>query len=211
MAATSPLKERHEQASRSHAFSPRRDVIFSCSEKPESPAPDTTPPVVAITAPADSATLAGLDSIRIAATDDEGVVRVAAYLEADSLGEDLTPPYAIAFNPLRVGADTFALWASAWDAAGNHGEAPWITIITPATELAITQPAADAVVSGTVAVLIEALRPELLVEIGLQVDGVGVGTSGQAPLTVSWDTAAWSDGGLHLLQAVGHVGEVPVV
>jgi len=183
----------------------------ACDEKPETPAPDTTPPQVWITAPTDSATIAGVDSIRVTATDDEGVVRVAAYLDADSIGGDLTPPYAIAFNPLRVGADTFALRANAWDVAGNVGEAPAITIFTPAAALAITQPAAEAVLSGTVAVRIEAVRPELIAEVQLLVDGAQVGAAGPVPLTVDWDTEAWSDGGRHLLQAVADVGGFQVV
>jgi len=185
-------------------------LATACDEKPQTPAGDTEPPFLFIIAPVDSATLVGPDSIRIAATDDEGVVRVAAYLDADSLGEDLTPPYAIAFNPLRVGADTFALRASAWDAAGNRGEAPPLTILTPDAALRITQPAADAVVSGTVAVRIEAVRPELIAEVELLVDGVQVGTAGPAPFTVSWDTEAWSDGGPHLLEAVAELGGAQV-
>ncbi len=51
--------------------------LLACEDKPESPVPDTSAPIVWITAPSDSSTLAVADTIHVSVTDDEGAVRVA--------------------------------------------------------------------------------------------------------------------------------------
>lgn len=180
----------------------------ACDEKPETPAPDTAPPQVIITSPADSATIAGADSIRIEATDDEGVVRVAAYLDADSLGEDLTAPYAIAIDPARVAADTFALSARAWDAAGNRGESAPQTLFVlppdPGPQVFITAPpdSGEAVPPGLI--FIEIATDDADVDsVRVFVDGVLLGDDDEPPFRVLWNSQLWADGAAHALTAEG--------
>jgi hypothetical protein len=180
----------------------------ACDEKPETPAPDTAPPQVWITSPADSATIAGADSIRIAATDDEGVMRVAAYLDTDSLGEDLTAPYAIAFDPTRVAADTFALSARAWDAAGNRGESAPQTlfVLTPdlGPQVSITAPADSSEAVSPALIWIEiATTATELDSVRVFVDGVLLGDDDEPPFHVLWNSQLWADGAAHALTAEG--------
>ncbi len=111
---------------------------------------------------------------------------------------------------MSTGAYAFELSASAWDAAGNRGDSPVITAFTPMPVLSIYRPLAGTIVTDVVPVEIKVTRPELDVEAWLEVDGTSVGASGPPPLIVNWDTAAWSDGGPHRLQAVGRMGAVPV-
>ncbi len=178
-------------------------LIIACENMPESPVPDTSAPVVWITAPSDSSTLAVADTIHVSATDDEGVARVAVYVDGDSLGEDAAAPYMVPFDPFGISADTLVVHAHAWDASGTMGVSSTTTLFIPSPALLIEAPAEGEVLSGLVSVQIDAFRPELVTEIQLQVDGVGVGEPGPPPFLVNWETEPWSDGGLHQLRAVG--------
>jgi len=184
-------------------------LAAACDEKTQTPAPDTSSPQVIITSPADSATIVGPDSIRIEASDDEGVVRVAAYLDADSLGADLTPPYAIAFNPIRMGADTFALRASAWDAAGNRGESDPVTVFvaevaaidTLAPQVVISEPLDGAAVDDLTIVEVTATDDDSVALVRVTCDDTLVGEDALPPYQVLWHPEAWADGELHFLVA----------
>lgn len=82
---------------------------------------DTTPPVVAISAPASGATVSGTVTIAANATDNVGVVGVQFRLDGVALGgEDLTAPYSFAWNTTGASNGVHSLTAVARDAAGNQ-------------------------------------------------------------------------------------------
>ena len=92
--------------------------------------PDTTPPTVAITAPATGATLANaLLTVAATATDNVGVVGVQFKLDGVNLGaEDTAAPYAVGWNTLLTTNGTHAFTAVARDAAGNLKTATAVSI-----------------------------------------------------------------------------------
>ena len=90
---------------------------------------DTIPPVVAITAPADSSSLTGTVQVTASATDNVGVVGVQFLLDGASLGsEDTTAPYASAWDTSTATAGPHTLAARARDAAGNTTTSPLINV-----------------------------------------------------------------------------------
>jgi hypothetical protein len=100
---------------------------------------DTTPPTVAITAPAHNATVSGSAvTVSANASDNVGVVGVQFKLDGNNLGsEDTSAPHAIAWNTTAVPNGSHALTAVARDAAGNATTAASITVMVSNTSGAL--------------------------------------------------------------------------
>jgi hypothetical protein len=83
-------------------------------------APDTTPPTVSITAPANASTVTGVVTITADAGDDLGVIGVQFLLDGAPLGaEDMAAPYSLSWNTTAAANGVHQLAARARDAAGN--------------------------------------------------------------------------------------------
>ena len=111
----------------SHSFSARaRDTAGNTTTSTTitvtvSNTTDTTPPIVSMTAPADSSTVTGTITLSANASDNIGVVGVQFLVDGANTGaEDTTSPYSISFNTSTL---TPGYWyqfsARARDAAGN--------------------------------------------------------------------------------------------
>ncbi|HSX42844.1 MAG TPA: Ig-like domain-containing protein [Candidatus Saccharimonadales bacterium] len=88
------------------------------------PTPDTTAPVVSITAPVSGGTVSGTVTIIANATDSEsGVHDVQFFANGASLGNDTTAPYSFQWNTTAVANGTYQLTAVAKDTAGNTSAA----------------------------------------------------------------------------------------
>ncbi len=82
--------------------------------------PDTTPPSVALTAPADGASISGTINVSADASDNVGVSGVQFLLDGTALGqEDMATPYALTWDSRIVANGSHTLAARARDAAGN--------------------------------------------------------------------------------------------
>src|SRR5206468_3669207 len=147
---------------------------------PQGPPPDTTPPTVSLTAPANGATVSGTTTISANAPDNVGVVGVQFRLDGANVGvEDTIAPYAIAWDTTTASDASHTLTAVARDAAGNTATAATITVTvlndtTPPT-VSLTAPASGATVSGTTT--ISADRKSVVEGDGVQfrLDGANVG------------------------------------
>lgn len=81
---------------------------------------DPTPPTVALTAPANGATVSGTISVTATASDNIGVIGVQFKRGGVNLGaEDTTSPYSTSWDTTSVSNGSYALTAVARDAAGN--------------------------------------------------------------------------------------------
>ncbi len=91
---------------------------------------DTTPPTVAITAPAGGATVSGTTvAVTATASDNVGVAGVQFKLDGVSLGaEDTTPSYAVTWDSTTATNGSHILTAVARDAAGNTTTSPGVTV-----------------------------------------------------------------------------------
>jgi chitodextrinase len=111
-------------------------------------APDTTPPVVALTSPADGATVSGTVTLTANASDNIGVAGVQFLLDGANFGaEDTAAPYSLSWNTATASRSIHTLTARARDAAGNISTAVSETI-TVVPQLVITAPANNATVTG---------------------------------------------------------------
>ncbi len=181
--------------------------------------PDTTPPTVAMTNPADGATVPAGTAVAVSANADDGVggsgvAGVQFQLDGTPLGdEDQTAPYSISWNPTaeQIGAHTLS--AVARDAAGNMTTSDSITVTveqppdtTPPT-VAMTNPADGATVPAGTAVAVSANADDGVGGSGVagvqfQLDGTPLGDEDQtAPYSISWNPTA-EQIGAHTLSAV---------
>lgn len=93
---------------------------------------DTTPPTTGITSPAEGATIYGSVNLQALASDDVRVTRVEFYVDAVLVGTGVSAggagPYQLTWNTTSVGDGTHALESRAYDAAGNVGTSPTVTV-----------------------------------------------------------------------------------
>ena len=93
------------------------------------PPPDTTPPTVAITAPASGATISGTVSVTGSANDNVGVAGVQFELDGTTLGAEITTaPYTVAWNTAGATNGSHMLTAIARDAAGNMATSSGVAV-----------------------------------------------------------------------------------
>ena len=166
---------------------------------------DTTPPTVAITSPSSGATLRGTTAVSANASDNVGVVGVQFRLDGNNLGaEDTASPYGLSWDTTAASNGTHALTAVARDAAGNSTTSVSITITVDnsAPTVALTTPAAGAMVGGTTAVTASASDNVGVAGVRFFVDGAAIGVEDTgAPYSVAWNTATVTNGA-HALTAV---------
>src|SRR5882724_7078105 len=123
------------------------------------PPPDTTPPTVGITAPANGATVSGTVTLAANAADNVGVVGVQFFGDGMALAAvDLSAPYSISIDTTTTSNGPHTITAVARDAAGNSTTSAPVTVTvangppadtTPPT-VNITAPANGATLKGTV-------------------------------------------------------------
>ncbi len=102
---------------------------------------DTTPPTVAIIAPAANATVASTITVTATASDDTGVAGVQFFIDGVALGAEVTaPPYSRQWNTTTVVPGPHVVTARARDAAGNMTtSSPVPVTVTSTTASAIGQ------------------------------------------------------------------------
>ena len=90
---------------------------------------DTTPPSVAITSPPDTASVSGIVSVLVSATDNIGVAGVRVLVDNIEVGaEILTPPYTVEWDTSTASHGPHTLTARARDAAGNSAESAPVSV-----------------------------------------------------------------------------------
>src|SRR5207245_1741961 len=93
------------------------------------PPPDTTPPTVAITAPASGSSVSGSVTVAAAANDNVGVASVQFMIDGAAPGTtDTTAPYAVTWDTTTATNGSHTLTAVARDAAGNSGTSAPVTV-----------------------------------------------------------------------------------
>jgi hypothetical protein len=169
---------------------------------------DTTPPTVAMTTPANGATVSG-SSVNVSATasDNSGIAGVQFKLDGGNLGAEVTTsPYAVTWNSTLAGNGTHTLTAVARDPSANTATAAavTVTVFNPDTippTVSMTAPAAGATVIGTVTVSATASDANGVVGLQFLLDGAALGAElTAAPYTVGWNTTG-SVNGTHTLSA----------
>src|SRR5467141_3701908 len=101
---------------------------------------DTTPPTIAITAPANGVTVSGSVTVSANASDNVGVASVQFFLDGSNLGSLLiVAPYSVAWNTATASNGAHTLTAQAKDAAGNVGNAVAVSVTVANSTSTATQ------------------------------------------------------------------------
>ena len=175
------------------------------------PPPDTTPPAVSITSPANGVTISATVTVTASASDNVGVVGVQFQLDGINGGaEDTSPPYSISWDTTTTSNGPHTLTAIARDAAGNRTTSAPITVTvanapppdtTPPT-VSITSPSNGQTVSATVTVTASAADNVGVAGVQFSIDGANLGAEDTtAPYSISWNTVTASNGP-HTITAV---------
>ncbi|HXI41409.1 MAG TPA: Ig-like domain-containing protein, partial [Bryobacteraceae bacterium] len=128
------------------------DIVDEFTAMGPSIVPDTTPPVVSMTAPANGATVGGVVTVSANATDNVGVASVQFTLDGANLGNPVSgsgPSYSLSWDTTTVVNGSHALAAVASDAAGNMATASSVTVTVSnaSTAPVITSVAANSISS----------------------------------------------------------------
>jgi len=89
---------------------------------------DVTAPVVAVTAPANGASVSGTSNITATATDTSGIAKVDFLVDSIVVGSDTTAPYSYAWNSTNVTNGAHGVQAKAFDAAGNVASSAAVSV-----------------------------------------------------------------------------------
>jgi hypothetical protein len=104
------------------------------------PVGDTQAPLVAITAPANGATVSGVVSVTASSSDTVGVTKVEFYKDGALASTDTSSPYVWSWNTASSTNGSHTLQAKAYDATGNVGSSTVRTITVSNTSLSDTIP-----------------------------------------------------------------------
>jgi hypothetical protein len=166
---------------------------------------DHTPPTVAIVAPVAAAAVRSTVTISAIAADNVGVTGVQFKIDGANAGvEDTAAPYSTTWDTTGATAGAHTLTAVARDAVGNvtTSAAVVVTVDNVAPTVAVTSPAAGAIVRGATTVSANASDAGGVAGVQFKIDGVNAGAEDTtAPYSASWDTTAASAGS-HTLTAV---------
>jgi subtilisin family serine protease len=170
--------------------------------------PDTTPPIVAISAPAAGATVSGTITVTANASDNVGVTKVDFYVDGILRATDTSSPYSFAWDTTTASNGAHTLQAIATDAAGNNASTANISVTVSNTPpdttspiVAISAPASGAIVSGTITVTANASDNVGVTKVDFYVDGILRATDTSSPYSFAWDTTTASNGA-HTLKAI---------
>jgi subtilisin family serine protease len=170
---------------------------------------DTTAPVALITSPSNGASVSGLVSVNVSASDNIGVTKVELYANGALVATDTTSPYSFSWDSTKVANGSVSLVAKAYDAAGNVGVSSGDTVTvanavapdtTPPT-VSIKNPLNGSQVSGTVSINVVATDNVGVQQTTLYIDGVQQASATSGSLSYSWNTRKISTG-THTIMAI---------
>lgn len=175
------------------------------------PPPDTTAPTASITSPAGGATVSGTVGISVSASDNVSIARVEMYLDGVLFATDTSAPYSFAWDTTLSSNSSHTLQAVAYDAAGNSGASSVVSASvnnfspdTIAPSITITSPSNGSTISNVVKIKIQASDNVQVRQVGVYVDGKGIGSgicsASSCSLSFSWNTKGASKG-MHTLSA----------
>ncbi len=111
--------------------------------------PDTTPPTTSITSPTNNATISGTITVSASASDNVGVVSVNLLVDNTVVATDTTSPYTFSLNTNALANGSHTLETKAYDAAGNVGTSPTVSVTVSNIPQTLTASLSASANSGT--------------------------------------------------------------
>ena len=176
--------------------------------------PESVPPVVAITAPSNNASVNGAVTISATASDNVGVASVQFYLNGALQATVQAAPYLFTWDTSSLSSGAYIISAKAFDAAGNEGQSGNVTVNvagdTAPPTVSLTAPGSGVSLSGSVSVTASASDNVGVTRIEVCDNGVLAFASNQSPASYSWNTFLATNGSHTLTakayDAAGNVG-----
>ncbi len=174
---------------------------------------DNTDPSASITAPGAGATVSGVVPVTASASDANGVSVVWFSVDGVSQARDHSAPYEFDWDTALWSNGTHVVEAEAWDRSGNSHSSEVVVTVTndfETPQVALLQPSAGQLVSGSVSVAASAVDNQGVSSVEVYLDGSLVGTDATAPYSITWSSASVADGPHTLtaraFDATGNVG-----
>jgi parallel beta-helix repeat protein len=159
--------------------------------------PDTVPPTVQITSPANGSKVSGTVAVTASASDNVGVAGVQFSLDGSALGAEVTAsPYSYSWNTSGLAVGNHTLTATARDAAGNRSTSS-VTVTMADTvppTVSITSPSNGQTISGTVNLTASATDNVGVVGVQFLVDGANFGAEQTSGYSISLNTTTLTNG-----------------
>jgi hypothetical protein len=183
------------------------------------PQPDTTPPIVSITSPANGSTLSGQTTVSVSATDDVGVSKVDLYINGALFLTDNTEPYNFFWDTTKYADGAYDLVARAYDPSGNIGQSnvikvyvsnpkdtipPIVSIIPPI--VSIISPTNGLIINkNVIKIQVQASDNVGISRMELYIDGVLKLVTNSSTISWSWNTVKVANG-QHAISAKAYDG-----
>jgi hypothetical protein len=155
-------------------------------------ASDTTAPSVALSSPANGATVSGTVSVSAGASDSVGVSKVDFYVNGVLVSTDSSSPYSCSWDTTTLSNGSYTLSAKASDAAGNVGESGNISVTVSNQVADTTAPTVSSFTMPTTSTSLTVAISALAATDAVGVTGYLVSESSTRPSATAsgWSTAA---------------------
>ena len=152
---------------------------------------DTQAPAILITSPVGS-TVSGSVPVDVKYSDNIGVTRVELYVNGQKFATDDIAPFAFAWDTSLLSNGAYTLVAYAYDAAGNAGVSPTVSVTIGSDTVAPVISSFNLVdgmtVSNKQSVNVTATDNQTVAKIVLSIDGKQVAVAYGSSLSYSWNT-----------------------
>jgi hypothetical protein len=162
---------------------------------------DGVPPTASVLSPGTGSTISGAVNVQVNAVDNQAIAKVDVFANELFIGSLSSASGAVAWDTSKSTNGSYYVQARAYDAAGNEGSSPAVSVSvnnivpdTTAPTVSISSPAAGATVSGTVSVSVSASDAGGIAKVELLVGSSVIGTATTSPATLSWNTTTLANG-----------------
>jgi hypothetical protein len=155
-------------------------------------ASDTQSPTISITSPT-GGKVAAVVPVDVSYSDNVGATRAELYVNGNKIATDEAGPFAFAWDTSTYGDGTYTLVAKAYDAAGNVGTSPAVSVSIGNDSTAPTVSSFNLTDGMTVSptkqtISVSATDNQSIAKISLVIDGKEVAISYGGSLSYAWNT-----------------------
>ena len=161
---------------------------------------DTTPPIVAITSPADGATVSGTVTITATASDASGIEKVRFWAGGSYMSYDLAAPHTKSWDTTAGSDGPQTITVQAFDLSGNASGYVSFTVTVASDpdvnppSVSLQSPLQGAVVSGVISIDAVAADDVAVQKVQFWAGNAYLSYDISAPYAKSWDTTSVADG-----------------